>query len=99
MLEESAGGRYESTLCIIDLDALMAIAAHYAAEAPALADQLFAGFQECEGDLRSIGFHRSDMDWVQLIWLAPIILGLWRNSAGFVSGLFMFTCYIIAGSV
>jgi RNA polymerase sigma-70 factor (ECF subfamily) len=74
MLEASAGDRYETSLCIVDGDTLAAIFAHFDSEAPAMADQLFAGFQECESDLRSIGFHRSDMDWVQLIWLASIVM-------------------------
>jgi len=74
MLEISAGGRHETSICIIDRDACMAIDAHNASEAPVLADQLFAGFQECEADLRAIGFHRSDMDWEQLIWLVPVVL-------------------------
>src|SRR5262249_52884473 len=74
MLEESAGGRYQTTLCIIDREAVTAIDALCASEAPALADQLYAGMQECESDIRSIGFHRSDMDWVQYLWLAPIVL-------------------------
>lgn len=74
MLDSLAAGRYETNICIMDADTCAAIDARYASEGPAMADRLFSGFEQCENDLRSIGFHRSDMDWEQLIWLAPVVM-------------------------